>query len=190
MSILLIALRVPIIQILFERGRFEASATAATANIFAGLVVGLLPLAITVTLYTVFMSLEDATTPALWGAGGSFLAKIVFSLLLLAPLGAGGLALATSFKSIVAGILLLLQLRRRLQGINGRYLVIAFGRILLLSCVAVSPVYWMTLTLDLSPVLLSVTGASIATILYLGLSLVLQAPELLTVQSYLRSKRT
>jgi putative peptidoglycan lipid II flippase len=188
-SVLLIALRVPIIQVLFERGRFEATATAATANIFAGLVIGLLPLAVTVTLSTVFISLEDTTTPALWGAGSSFLAKIVFSLILLAPLGAGGLALATSFKSMVASTLLLLRLRRRLQGIDGRYLITAFGRILLVSCVAVSPVYWMTLTLDLSPVLLTVTGASIATILYVGLSMLLQAPEVALVQSYLRSKR-
>ncbi|MCC6170078.1 MAG: murein biosynthesis integral membrane protein MurJ [Caldilineaceae bacterium] len=184
LSLLLITLRMPIIQLLFQRGKFDAAATQMTANIFAALVIGLLPMAVGVTLSSVFVALEDTKTPTIWGAGSSFIAKLVFSLILITPLGAVGLALATSLKNVVSATLLLLQLRR-LQGLDGFYLATAFGRALIVSLVAVSPVYLITLYLALPPLALILFGSLITAALYAVLSIAVRAPELAIVQERL-----
>jgi putative peptidoglycan lipid II flippase len=191
LSLLLIALRVPIIQFLFERGKFDAQATEVTSNIFAALVLGLMPMAASVTLSSVFIAQEDTKTPALWGAGGSVIAKIILSLALIAPLGIVGLALATSLKSLVTTGLLLYRLRDRLGGIDGGYLLKALGRIVSMSLVAVSPVWLIKMDFGLSPLISILVGSLIFTALYALLSIILRAPEIAIVSDFLpRFRRT
>lgn len=185
LSVMLVALRVPIIQLLFERGNFSATATASTANIFAGLAIGLMPMAIAVTLSTIFVSLEDTKTPAFFGAGSNLISKILFSLILFMPLGAIGLALSTSLKYVVSSIILFVLLRHRLPNINGKYLVKTLVKTVLASLLAFSPVFLITTYSDGPLLFLIGTGILIGTMLFFMFSTALQVPELKIVYGYL-----
>ncbi len=184
LSLLLAVLSVPIIQLLFERGEFAAASTASTAGIFAFLVIGLMPMAIAVTLSTVFTSLEDTKTPAIFGAGTNLVANVIFDLLLIGILGAAGIALASTLKYVVSGTVLFLLLGRRLQGINIRYLAGSFGKTLLASLLAVGPVYLLTVYLELPALVMIVVGMLLGTTLFWLFAYLLKAPELGLVQGY------
>src|SRR5262249_31643992 len=131
LSLLVVTLRTPLIQLLFERGRFDATATMVTADYFAVDAIGLMPMSIAVTVSAIFTALEDTRTPAIFGAGSNLLSKIVLNLLFIGAFGAVGLPLATSAMYVVSGLVLLWLLRRRLHGIEGRYLLRTFASALL-----------------------------------------------------------
>lgn len=185
LSLVLAALRMPLNQLLFQRGRFDAVATTNTANVFGGYALGLTPMAIAITLSTVFNALEDTKTPAFFGAGSNLISKIVFNLVLIAAFGAMGIALATSLMYVVSGTLLLFILRRRLQGIGGKRLLKTFSRILIASLLAVSPVYLIANHSDMPPVVVIIMGVIVGSTLYALFSALLRIPELLSVYGYL-----
>src|SRR5262249_22607042 len=91
LSLLVVTLRIPLIELLFKRGRFDATATMVTADYFAGDAIGLMPMAIGVTVSSIFTALEDTRTPAIFGAGGNLLSKIVLNILFIGVFGAVGL---------------------------------------------------------------------------------------------------
>ncbi len=90
----------PILGLLFQRGAFEAGATAITAPVLA-------IYAVTLPLYSIatfatrgFHSLKNTATPVRL-AGAAFLINLVCSLLLMRPLGIIGLALANLISILV-----------------------------------------------------------------------------------------
>jgi putative peptidoglycan lipid II flippase len=64
-----------------------------------------------------FYSLQDTKTPAI-SAAIAVTANIAFSLMLMSPLGASGLALATALAAMVNGGILVAVLNRRLGGVE------------------------------------------------------------------------
>jgi putative peptidoglycan lipid II flippase len=115
----LIALRTPIIHVLFEHGRFVAEDTAGTATALLGYTVGLWAFAGVRVVVPVFYARQDTTTPVVVAAL-SVLANIGFSLVLMGPLAHTGLALATAIASAVNFVALLVVLRYRLGPFGGR----------------------------------------------------------------------
>jgi putative peptidoglycan lipid II flippase len=105
--------RVPIVQLLFERGAFDRTVTLATADAVFFYALGLGAYVSTRVLVPAFYSIQDTGTPVKIGAV-AVLVNVLSSLLLMRPLGAGGLALATALSSFVNLGLLLTTLRRRL----------------------------------------------------------------------------
>jgi putative peptidoglycan lipid II flippase len=185
LSLLMVTLRIPLIQLLFERGRFDAAATLATAGYFAADTIGLMPMAIAITVSAIFNALEDTRTPAIFGAGGNLLSKIVLNLLFIAAFGPVGLPLATSAMYVVSSVVLLWLLRRRLHGIEGRCLLRTFVSVLLATVVAMGPVYLLTAQLKNMPPLI-VLGACTLTgsLLFVLVSAMLRIPELHMAQEY------
>ncbi|MGH7429894.1 MAG: murein biosynthesis integral membrane protein MurJ, partial [Candidatus Methylomirabilaceae bacterium] len=114
----LLVFRVPIVQLLFERGAFDRALTVATANAVFFYALGLGAYVSTRILVPAFYSLQDTATPVKIGAV-AVLVNIGASLLLMWPLQAGGLALATALSSFVNLGLLLSSLRRRLGRLGG-----------------------------------------------------------------------
>lgn len=109
----LIVLRVPVTEVIFERGSFTHEATLRTAVAVLYYALGLWAIAgVRVTL-PVFYALHDTKTPVKVGVI-SLVATVVFSLLLMGPLQHGGLALAVSLSACVNLSLLLVLLRRKL----------------------------------------------------------------------------
>lgn len=111
----LFALAQPIIQVLFEHGRFTREDTLLTAYALRNYLPGLIGYALAYLLTRAFYALQDTRTPLFIGALTVAL-NVVLDYALVGPLGVGGLALATSLAGIAHAFLLFLLLQRRLNG--------------------------------------------------------------------------
>jgi putative peptidoglycan lipid II flippase len=115
----LVALKTPIINLLFQRGLFDYSATEKTAFALLFYSVGLWAIAGARILAPAFYSLQDTWAPmriALICLG----ANVIFRAVLIFPLMHGGLALATSLSSILNVALLFRKLGPKLGGMDIR----------------------------------------------------------------------
>ena len=113
----LIVLKTPIINLLFQRGLFDYSATVMTAKALLFYSVGLWAIAGSRIIVPAFYSLQDTWTPlkiALICLG----ANVIFNSILIYPMKHAGLALATSLSSTLNLILLFRKLIPKLGGIN------------------------------------------------------------------------
>ncbi|HEV8699870.1 MAG TPA: murein biosynthesis integral membrane protein MurJ [Candidatus Polarisedimenticolia bacterium] len=108
----LIVLRVPIIQVLFERGRFTHEDTVLTSGALAFYAIGLLPYAGVSVLATAFYAHRDTRTPVKIGALTFFL-HLALNFALRGPMRHGGIALSTSISALADAALLAFMLRRR-----------------------------------------------------------------------------
>jgi len=106
-------LRYPIVRLAFERGSFDADATAKTAYALGFYALGLLGLATAQVLSRAFFSLHDTLTPVKIGIATSLL-NTFLALVLVIPLAHGGLALANSLGASVSALWLFYALRKKL----------------------------------------------------------------------------
>ncbi|BFU94632.1 MAG: Protein MurJ homolog [Nitrospira sp.] len=130
----LILLRVPLVHLFFEHGSFTHADTVATATAVLCYAVGLWAFAGLRIIVAAFYSLQDTRTPAI-SAAVAVIGNIAFSLVLMAPLGAPGLALATALAAMLNGGILVVMLTRRLGGVDWR----SIGRSSLRAVVACVP---------------------------------------------------
>ena len=91
----LIALRIPIVNLMLEHGQFDRLSTAATTTAVLYYAVGLWAFAGVRIVSQAFYSLQDTRTPVKI-AVLAMAANILLSVILMGPLAHGGLALATS----------------------------------------------------------------------------------------------
>jgi putative peptidoglycan lipid II flippase len=135
----LIALSVPIVRVLFERGQFDATATAATAEALVAFAAGLPAFVLIRVLQPGFFAREDTVTPTLFAAI-SVVVNVGLSLMLFPSLQHTGIAIATSASAWGNALMLGTWLARRghfrptrNEAIkHGLILVISFGMALLL----------------------------------------------------------
>jgi putative peptidoglycan lipid II flippase len=125
----LIFLRTPIVHLFFEHGTFTAHDTAETAMAVLCYAVGLWAFGGVRIIVAAFYSLQDTRTPAL-SAAVAVTANVVFSLMLMSPLGASGLALATALAGMVNGGILVAVLNRRLGGVEWASVGRSAGRVM------------------------------------------------------------
>jgi putative peptidoglycan lipid II flippase len=128
----LIALAHPIVSLLFQRGSFTAADTAATASALVFYAPGLLGYSAVKIAVPSFYAIHDSRTPVLVSAG-TIAVNIALNLTLVRVLGFRGLALGTAVSAIVNAGALLWILRGRLGGLDGRRIVVAFGKVLVAS---------------------------------------------------------
>jgi len=112
-TVALIALRVPIISVLFQRGAFDMQATIMTSQALLFYAVGLWAFSVIRVIVSAFYSLQDTKSP-MKAAIVALVVNVVFSVLLMFPLQHGGLALATSIASAVNVVMLSIVLRRKI----------------------------------------------------------------------------
>ena len=108
----LIVLRVPIIEVLFEHGEFDAASTALTTWPLLFFALGLSAFSIVKVIVPAFYSLEDTRTPvqvAFW----AMLLNVVFNFAFFRPLEVGGPALAMSLAAFFNAIALIVIFIRR-----------------------------------------------------------------------------
>jgi len=115
----LIALKTPIINLLFQRGLFDHTATVLTAQALLCYSVGLWAIAGVRTLVPAFYALQETWTP-LKIALICLMANVVLNTIFIffTPLKHAGLALATSLSSILNLILLSWKLNLKLNGVE------------------------------------------------------------------------
>jgi putative peptidoglycan lipid II flippase len=123
MSALLIALALPMTRVVYERGAFKAGDSEVTATVLIAYAIGMFFYLSRDVLVRVFYALEDGQTPFRISVVNIFL-NAVFDFLLVKPLGAPGLVLATVSVNVVSMIAMLWILNRRLHGLPlGRWAI-------------------------------------------------------------------
>lgn len=143
----LIVLGEPIIRLIYEHGKFDATATSMTAVALAGYSIGLTGYAAIKILSPAFYALNDAKTPmviAIVSIGVNFLGSYAlrewlshYGVTPETPHGYAhvGVALATSIVAIVNFFALALLMRRRINRLNGRVIAASFAKIAVASAV-------------------------------------------------------
>lgn len=143
----LIALREPIVNILFQRGVFDYAATRGTAEALLYYSVGIWAIVGARIVAATFYSLQDTKTPVKV-AVAAMLSNIIISLALMGPLRHSGLALANALASSINFIALFFLLRKRLGSIDARKILKSFVKTCLASLI-MGLVGWLILHGDI-----------------------------------------
>jgi len=109
----LMALHLPIISVLFQRGAFDAEAAIATGQALFCYALGLWAFSIIRVFISSFYSLKDSKWP-LKAAVITLIVNVLFSLALMYPLKHNGLALANSIAGAVNVLILAFVLRKKI----------------------------------------------------------------------------
>ncbi|WP_246556334.1 murein biosynthesis integral membrane protein MurJ [Desulfonema magnum] len=109
----LIVLREPIVALLFKRGAFDIETTRMTAYALLYYSVGLWAFSAVRIVVSTFYALQDTKTPTKIAVISIF-ANMVLGIILMIPMGHGGLALSTSLASMLNLGLLIRSLRKKL----------------------------------------------------------------------------
>ncbi|WP_052329905.1 murein biosynthesis integral membrane protein MurJ [Thermicanus aegyptius] len=132
----------PIIQILFERGAFDAADTDLTTVAFIFFNLGIVGLGLHELFSRVFFSLQDTRT-TMWNGVIALLVNIVLNLILVRPMAHGGLALATSISYTLSGYLLLRSLGKKIGKIMTAEVWMTIGKTTASSLVMSIIVYFL-----------------------------------------------
>lgn len=142
LSVFVIFFSESIIQLLFERGAFDATATTMTSQAMIFYILGLVPSSIKTILMKLFYATKDSKTPFYNSVIGCIL-NIIFNIILIRFLSFSGLALATSISSLLTMIFLFIILRKNGWTFNYRY----FIKTLLNICISIVPSAFVTFLL-------------------------------------------
>lgn len=124
----LVVLATPIVALIFERGRFAPTDTAATAAALACYAPGLVGYSVVKLVSPTFYAMGNSRLPV-FASATSVVCNIVLNLILVRVLGHRGLALGTAIAALLNAGLLLWMLRARLGGIEEKRLVTAVTKI-------------------------------------------------------------
>ena len=128
----LLVLATPIVRLIFERGRFTSADTAATAAALMCYAPGLIGYSAVKLVSPSFYALGNSRIPVISSAA-SVAFNIALNLVLVRSLGHRGLALGTAAAALLNAGLLLVLIRARLGGLEGRRLLVASVKISLAS---------------------------------------------------------
>ncbi|MEW6110420.1 MAG: murein biosynthesis integral membrane protein MurJ [Nitrospirota bacterium] len=124
----LIALREPIVNLLFQRGEFDYIATRRTAEALMFYSIGIWSIVGVRVVTATFYSMQDTKTPVKIAAVG-VTANLLLSIALMGPLKHSGLAFANAIASGLNFSLLFYFLRRKLKRIDAKRIIKSFVKI-------------------------------------------------------------
>ncbi len=194
-AVALVALSLPVVSVIFQRGVFDAHDVVMTSRALALYAVGLVPIAVGRILTQVFYSSQDPRTPARIAAT-AFGVNLAASLVLMRILGHAGLALATSISAWVQLAITYRELRARLvRDLDGRGLLRALARMLAACVPMVAWARWLCGRTEwLAPRSFGVAAGwlSLAVgggiVLYLAAQWLLRSPELAALEEGVRMR--
>lgn len=138
----LIVLARPMVQTLFERGTFQATATDLCAGLLPFAAIGLVALAANVVLTRcAFACKETSWTVAI--SVFTVVVNVLLSVLWLPSLGARGLLLANSVSQTMQAVMLLVLVSRLVQRMDWRTLGISALKICACSAVMFAALHWI-----------------------------------------------
>jgi len=180
----LIALKIPVVRLLFQQGNFTPENTSATAYALLFYSIGLFAYSALQHLNRVFYALQDTKTPVAVGIF-TIIVNIALNFLLIRPLGHGGLALAYSLAGIINMLLLLYILKLRLGRLDGRKILFSFLQTLGISCLMGLAAYSVSTVLEtyldtgskLVQLIQVGAGVSVGVIVFVILALLLKMEE-------------
>jgi putative peptidoglycan lipid II flippase len=121
----LIALAAPIVSLIFERGRFTATDTAATARALQFYALGLVGYSIVRIISPAFYAMHRAHVPVV-ASMTSVAVNVALNVVLVRVMGLAGLALGTSVAAMVNAVMQVVLLRRALGGIEATRIAVTF----------------------------------------------------------------
>jgi putative peptidoglycan lipid II flippase len=194
-SLVSIVLAEPIVRLLYQRGEFTADETTVVAECLAAFSVGLTFNGTMLMLNRAFFSLQTPWVPTAVALG-----NLAFQVALntaLYRLGIWGIPLATSLVNLAGTLALLIVLRRRIGGLEGRRMLDAYGRITLAAVIAAAAALgvWYALDAELGRGVgaqtVSLAAALLAAVaVYLPAARILRVRELDALLSLVRRRRT
>ncbi|MBI4115866.1 MAG: murein biosynthesis integral membrane protein MurJ [Candidatus Omnitrophica bacterium] len=192
----LIALRTPIIQLLFERGEFDALSTARTSFVLLCYTIGLFAFSGQKLIVTGFYSMQDTKTPMKTGVLALVL-NLILNLILMRPLREGGLALATSISGIFNFLFLVYLFQKKIGDFPIREIITSALRLLAASLIMgifswylFGVIHNMTNGGDTFRLLIGVFGSvTLSVLLYLGLCFLFRVPEMHEAIRWFRQSR-
>lgn len=171
----------PLIALLFQRGEFDARSTAETAWALQFYAIGLFAHSGLEIVTRAFYAMHDTKTPVVIGVGTMAL-NIALSVLFIAPLAQGGLALANSIATILEMLILLFIFRRRVGDIDDRHILVSTWRIALAAAaMLVVIVAFANYFSARGPIFVAVAGTAIGAIVYLSATIALRSEEIAVV---------
>lgn len=183
-SVGLMLLRQPLISMLYQRGKFDATDVQIVAWALLWYAAGIVGHSIMEILTRAFYAQHDTRTPVIIGTIAMGL-NVAFSILfakLFTAIGwmpHGGLALANSFATALEATALFIVMRKRLQGIEGRHIL---GGALPSTAAAVvmafSIIGWLSAGKNLNAWILALIGVTIGGGVYFAMLWILRVPEL------------
>lgn len=190
----LIVLSTPIVEVAFERGEFDAIATAMTAPALIAYSIGLIGMALRLLLNRVYYSLQDTKTPMINGSI-SVVFNIGLSLIFVQFMGHTGLALATSIASTIASFLLLYGLKKKIGPIGTIGYIKVFMKTALASMIMGVVAYFIYGGLynsigghGLGKLISLLIAAGVGAVIYLVLCYIFRVKEIRDVVESLKSK--
>ncbi len=154
----LMVLAGPIVEFIFQRGEFNATSTQMTALALFYYAPGLIGYSAVKIASPTFYALKDSRTPVLISLATIGL-NLTLNLTLVRYMGFQGLAIGTAVAALFNASALFFLLSRRIDGIDGRRVLIATTKILIASlamgAAAWGTEYWLRETL---PQFTSLTG--------------------------------
>jgi putative peptidoglycan lipid II flippase len=135
----LLVLATPIVQLLFEHGRFQPSDTIATASAVRFYSLGLVGYSAVRIASPTFYAIGRSRIPVMV-SGAAIVINAVASLVLVRWLGFSGLALGTSIAAVANAALLVWLLSGRLDGLELPRLSLTFGKVVLSTAVMAAAV--------------------------------------------------
>jgi putative peptidoglycan lipid II flippase len=163
-SVLVIVLRYEVVRLLFQRGRFDAGATAMTADVLIYLMIGAFAFAAYTVVVRGYFATQNTIFPALYGSA-AVMSSIPLYLAGMNWLGARGIALAVSLSGILQVGLLYTLWNRRSQNPESRDVYKFYLKMLLLAAVMGMMLEWFK-TAALSGVdSMTISGSLLACVL-------------------------
>ncbi len=183
----LVALGRPLVVLLFERGAFETTSTEAVVWALALYALGLVGHAGLEIIARAFYALHDTFTPV-WVGGLAMGINVALSLTLPGLFGGvgypphAGLALANSVATLLELVALLLLIRRRMGGLDGRRILTTCAKSGLASLVMGAVLLgWQAALPNAGPWVLGGGGILLGTAVYAVTALLLRMEELWAV---------
>ncbi len=180
-GMMLFVLRRPIIGFALERGNFGAEDTLATARTLGGFALGLVGFSVYLFVLRGFYAHQDTRTPFVVNLGENAL-NIVFAVLLVGRYGVLGLGLAHALAYLLAALWALQVLGYKVPGFPVREILVAVGR-MVLATILMGEAMWLAANAvggndGLDALVRIVVGAVVGLVVYLGVLVALDAPEL------------
>lgn len=178
----IMVLRIPIIEVLFKHGKFDDRSVDLTSGALLFYSIGLVFYGMRDILGKAFYAIQDTKTPMKNSIIG-IMFNIALNILLVRSMGIKGLALATSTSAAVCSILLFINLKEKIGGINGKSIFSTNLKVLISSAVMGLAVYIIKnalteiLTSKLGGLLILIASTIAGIGVYLVMITLLKIPE-------------
>ncbi len=141
-SIGIIALASPIVQVVYERGKFTTLDTEMTKAALIGYAIGLVGNGLKVFYNRLFLSFQDSVIPFI-NVVFNTASNVLLALVLIFPFSFRGLALAHGLSGILSAILFMYHLKKKIPDIHYRSSIINFCKLLVIAAIMGAVVHFV-----------------------------------------------